>query len=77
MTIPSAQAFVSLLFEDEKARAIAFGVWGATGSTGFVYVNFRIDNCSALSLLTAASGKSPYLLSVLCSPRSVVRNRPE
>ncbi|KAF9636612.1 aminotriazole resistance protein [Lasiodiplodia theobromae] len=36
LTIPSAQALVSLLFEDPKSRVLAFGVWGATGSTGFV-----------------------------------------
>lgn len=37
LTIRSAQAFVSLLFEDLKSRVLAFGVWGATSSTGFVY----------------------------------------
>lgn len=36
LTIPSAQAFVSLLFEDAQARMFAFAIWEATGSTGFV-----------------------------------------
>lgn len=36
--IPSAQSMVALSFEDPKARVRAFGMWGACGSSGFVYV---------------------------------------
>ncbi|WZH48359.1 aminotriazole resistance protein [Fusarium acuminatum] len=35
-TIPAAQSLVSLSFEDPTARIKAFGVWGASGSLGFV-----------------------------------------
>lgn len=35
-TIPSAQSMVALSFDDPKARVRAFGVWGASGSSGFV-----------------------------------------
>lgn len=35
-TIPAAQSLVSLSFEDPTARIRAFGVWGASGSLGFV-----------------------------------------
>ncbi|EWY84485.1 hypothetical protein FOYG_11934 [Fusarium oxysporum NRRL 32931] len=36
-TIPAAQSLVSLSFEDPQARIRAFGVWGASGSLGFVF----------------------------------------
>ncbi|KAM3487043.1 hypothetical protein MY3957_009668 [Beauveria namnaoensis] len=36
-TIPAAQSMVSLSFEDAKSRIRAFGVWGASGSSGFVF----------------------------------------
>lgn len=35
-TIPAAQSMVALSFEDPKSRVRAFGVWGASGSSGFV-----------------------------------------
>jgi MFS family permease len=37
-TIPSAQAHVGLYFPDPKERAKALGIWGASGSLGFMYV---------------------------------------
>ena len=38
LTIPAAQSIVALSFEDSKSRVRAFGVWGASGSSGFVSV---------------------------------------
>lgn len=35
-TIPAAQSMVALSFEDPTSRVRAFGVWGASGSSGFV-----------------------------------------
>ncbi|KIL88594.1 hypothetical protein FAVG1_07839 [Fusarium avenaceum] len=46
-TIPAAQSLVSLSFEDPTARIRAFGVWGASGSLGFVFGPIIGGLCSA------------------------------
>ncbi|KAJ2987017.1 hypothetical protein NUW58_g4740 [Xylaria curta] len=40
--IPSAQSILSLTFDDPHKRNIAFAMWGASGSTGFVIVGMEI-----------------------------------
>jgi MFS family permease len=37
-TIPSAQAHIALYFRDAGGKAKALGIWGSSGSLGFMYV---------------------------------------
>ncbi|KAI5195379.1 hypothetical protein AUEXF2481DRAFT_9438 [Aureobasidium subglaciale EXF-2481] len=36
LTVPCAQASISILFPEPHTRVKAYAIWGATGSTGFV-----------------------------------------
>jgi len=42
-TIPSAQAHIAIHFPTPSQKAAALGVWGASGSLGFMWVKISLS----------------------------------